>query len=284
MINSHNQSPHENQFSDSESGPNETNETYCTLKTLAVAPQLHLHQQVIAHHPRAGINPVADAASRLFTTMNELKSLKSYQALDKLQSELIREINTFHDGIKSHGYNAAYTLVCRYVLCAAIDEQINSTSWGSHKHWEPYSLLGTYSQDTRHQENFFSMLERAIKEPDYYIDLMELMYLCLSMGYRGRYRSQDYNQSELEQITNTLYKHIRSYRGNFSKSLSPNPRKSEKPLTRTILHKPESLWTTLLATGCIIMIIFIGLSYLTEMISNEAISNISNLQASPNVT
>ena len=262
--------------------PNDNNQTYCSLKTIAVTPQLHLHHQAISHHPRAGINPIVDAAGQLFTIMGELKSTRVYHTLSKLQNELIQEMNAFQDCVKSHGYNTEYTLVCRYVLCAAIDELIHATPWGGQKHWEAYSLLGTYSQDTRHQENFFSILERAIKEPDYYIDLMELMYLCLSMGYRGRYRSQDYDPAELEQITNALYKHIRAYRGNFSKSLSPAPLQPVKPRTRTILRKPESIWTTLLITACIIMIIFISLGYLTELISNEAISDITNLQKATN--
>ncbi len=257
----------------------ESNQTFCLLKPISIAPQLHLHHQIVTHHPRAGVNPIVDSAGRLFTIMGELKSSKTFRTLSKLQSELIEEMNAFQENIKSHGYNTEYTLVCRYVICASIDELILSTSWGGQKNWEPYSLLGTYSQDTRHQENFFSILERAIKEPDYYIDLMELMYICLSMGYRGRYRSQEYDHAELEQITNALYKHIRAYRGNFSKTLSPTPLQAPKSPTKTLLHKPESIWTTLLISGCIIMIIFISLGYLMEMISNEAISNISNLQS-----
>lgn len=269
-----------NQTSASEkefSTENESTQNLSPIKPIAIAPQLHLHHQIISHHPRAGINPVVDAASRLFTIMGELKATKTLRTLSKLQAELIEEMDTFQENIKAHGYNAEYTLVCRYVLCASIDELILATAWGGQKNWEPFSLLGTYSQDTRHQENFFSILERAIKEPGYYIDLMELMYICLSMGYRGRYRSQDYDPAELEQITNALYKHIRAYRGDFSKTLSPVTQPHKTP-AKTLLREPASIWTTLLISGCIIMIIFIGLGYLMELISNEAISTISNLQ------
>jgi type VI secretion system protein ImpK len=257
------------------------NQAQSRIQALAIPPQLHLHHQIIAHHPRAGLNPIVDAASYLFTLMDQLKTSKSHRALNKLQRDLIHEINLFQETIKTHGYNTEYVLVCRYVICAAIDDLIESTTWGGHKQWESYCLLAAFNQDARHQEKFFSVMERAIKEPAYYIDLMELMYICLSMGYRGRYRSPEFDIAELEQITNSLYKHISAHRGSFSKSLSPTPLKNSKSSTRTLLRGRDSNWTIALITACIIMTIFIGLGYLTEMISNEAISNITDIQKTP---
>tara|TARA_R110000868_G_scaffold17438_4_gene76587 strand:+ start:1366 stop:2220 length:855 start_codon:yes stop_codon:yes gene_type:complete len=276
MIKTHNQQA----FSDDAITDDTAQHTTSSITMLAVPAQLHLHSQMLAHHPRSGINPIVDAAGYLFTFMGELKTTKAYRPLSKLQNELIQEINTFQETTKSHGYNTEYTLVCRYVLCAAIDELIDSSLWGGQNHWDDYSLLGTYNQDVQHQEKFFSIMERAIKEPDYYIDLMELMYICLSMGYRGRYRNHEHNPAELEQITNSLYKHIRAYRGDFSKSLAPTPLKPPKVKTYHVRRGKESHWTIFLITACIIMTIFISLGYLMEMISNDAISKITDIQRS----
>lgn len=269
MIKTHNQETHSEPIG-----------SYCSITTLTIPAQVHLHNQILAHHPRAGLNPIVDAASYLFTVMGQLKASKAHRPLSKLQKELIHEINTFQESIKAHGYNTEYLLVCRYIICATLDDLVDATIWGGHGHWDDYSLLGAFNQDIRHEEKFFSIMERSVKEPDYYIDLMELMYLCLSMGYRGRYRSMEHDPSELEQITNSLYKHISAYRGSFSKTLSPTPVKSPKFAAKNFLRRPESHWTIFLVTACIIMSIFIGLGYLMEMISNEAINKITDIQTS----
>ena len=60
-------------------------------------------------------------------------------------------------------------------------------------------------------------------DPNIYIDVMEFMYICLSLGFgmRKQHDSHEFNQEQLERVTHSLYKRIRAYRGNFSKVLSP---------------------------------------------------------------
>lgn len=238
---------------------------------------LLLPSRIVSHTTKAGLNPLVDAAGYLFSIIGKVKHLKSYRHLSKLQAELVQEIGLFQENAKTKGYNAEYLLVCRYVLCAVADDIISNTSWGGQHQWESYSLLAAFDQDTQHHEKFFSILDRAIKDPSIYIDLMELMYICLSLGYKGKYRATEHSQFQLEQITNNLYKHIRAYRGGFNKMLSPTPLKAIRPTT-----KPHAYHTSLLyvffVTTCVVMIIFISLGYLMDVISNDAYKNITQIQ------
>ena len=242
------------------------------------ASALLLPSRLITHNPKAGLNPLADVAGYLFSVIGKLKQLQTYRELHKLQAELMHEINAFEENIKGHGYNTEYVVVCRYVLCATIDDIISHTAWGDQGQWEPHSMLAAFNQDTQHADKFFTILDRAIKEPTHYIDLMELMYICLSLGYKGPYRVTEQSQFELEQITNTLYKHIRVYRGHFSKTLSPTPFKAFRIAAKAITQRYVSPMIILFFTACIVMIIFIGLSYLMDVISNEAYKNIAEIQ------
>lgn len=249
------------------------------IQSLTLQSPLQSYNQVTMHHPRAGLNPVVDAAGHLFTIMGKLQTAKSGGKLASLQSELIGEVNKFQNTIKRHGYNAEYVLVCRYVLCATIDELISNTSWGGLGLWDNLLLLKAYNQDVQHEEKFFSIMERAVKEPAYYIDLMELMYICLSMGYKGHYRGTEHNQYQLEQITSSLYKHIRAYRGNFSKTLSPSPLRIPQPGAKQTNHNPAAPLTIFFFTACIVMAVFIGLGFLMEYISNEAFNSIAEVHS-----
>ncbi len=240
--------------------------------------QFLLPSRNVTHNPKAGLNPIVDAAGYLFSVIGKLKNLKSYRQLNKLQTELVQEINTFQEAVKNHGYSTEYIIVCRYILCATIDEIISNTPWGSQGQWDSHSLLAAFNQDTQHQDKFFTIMERAIKEPALYIDLMELMYFCLSLGYKGQYRTTEHSQYQLEQITNNLYKHIRAYRGNFSKILSPTPLKAVKPSARAASQRKASFSFIFVVTACIIMTIFVSLGYLMDVMSNEAYKNLSQFE------
>ncbi|MBX3708595.1 MAG: type IVB secretion system protein IcmH/DotU [Gammaproteobacteria bacterium] len=245
------------------------------IETLNSPSPLLLPNRIVTHHPKAGLNPIVDAAGYLFSVMGKLKNLKSFRQLNKLQTELIQEINAFQEAIKNHGYTSEYLIVCKYVLCATFDEIISNTPWGNHNQWESYCLLTAFNQDIQHQDKFFAIMERAIKEPSIYIDLMELLYFCLSLGYKGQYRATEHNQYQLEQITNNLYKHIRAYRGSFSKTLSPTLLKAHKYNSKSASSRKTSLTFVFVVTSCFIMTIFVGLGYLMDVISNEAYKNIA---------
>jgi type VI secretion system protein ImpK len=56
------------------------------------------------------------------------------------------------------------------------------------------------------------MLDRISQDPDRYIDLMELQYLCLAFGFGGKYQVQDRGYERLATIQQDLYRSIRSRR------------------------------------------------------------------------
>lgn len=231
-------------------------------------PQQLLHSKFITHNPKAGLNPLVDAAAYLFSIIGKLKKLKSYRNMSKLQQELITEINTFQEAVKVHGYTAEYALVSRYALSATLDDIITNTAWGNQGKWNPYSLLSFFNQEKGHEERFFLILERIIKDPHLYIDVMEFMYICLSLGYKGSMSSTEFSNNQLEKMTHSLYKRIRAYRGDYSKTLSPFPlrvtevkRKAQAKIT---------FWVSFfIALGCILLL-FVALGLLLDSLSNQA--------------
>lgn len=98
------------------------------------------------------------------------------------------------------------------------------------------------------------------------------------MGYKGQYRVTEHSQFQLEQIMDNLYKHIRLFRGSYSKALSPISLKSTKPMAKVAAqYKPVGL-TVAYATVCIVMAIFISLGYLMDVISNDVYKTIAQIE------
>jgi type VI secretion system protein ImpK len=244
-------------------------------KPQEINQQLVLPHKFISHHPKAGINPLVDSAAYLFSAIGKLKHLKSYRHLNQLQKELIEEINQFQDAAKAQGYSSDFILVSRYALCVTLDDIISNTPWGSQGQWESYRLQLVFNNnESPTYDRFFIILERIIKDPPLYIDLMELMYICLSLGFKGNYRTTEFANNQLEQITDSLYKRIRAQHGNFNKTLSPFPlRFASNPRQ----HSIRTFLNLLGVTSVIILLLFVGLGYLLDSISNQAYQELMHI-------
>lgn len=240
-----------------------------------------LLSKIIIHTPEAGLNTLVDTAAYLFSIMGKLKHIKSYRRLDKLSNELKQEIENFQQNASASNfeYMAEYIPVACYALCVTLDDIISNTPWGSQGKWEPYSLLVSFNQDSISRDSFFIILERLISDPAHYIDLMEFMYICLSLGFKGHYNHSTFDHEQLEQIINALYKRIRAHRGDFSKVLSPfvvRPRVANK---QSFMHKIP-IWLVTLLSINIIIALFAGARYLLDISSNQTYQNFSGMEKS----
>ncbi len=53
----------------------------------------------------------------------------------------------------------------------------------------------------------------SVEDPSRHIDLMELQYLCLALGFAGKYQVVDRGHSHLAEVQQDLYRKIRAHRG-----------------------------------------------------------------------
>ena len=92
------------------------------------------------------------------------------------------------------------SLAARYALCAALDEAVLSTPWGAQSEWAQHPLLVALHREAWGGEKFFEMLERISADPARHIDLMELQYLVLALGFAGKYQVQERGHAQLAEV------------------------------------------------------------------------------------
>ncbi|HEX4045479.1 MAG TPA: type IVB secretion system protein IcmH/DotU [Gammaproteobacteria bacterium] len=234
---------------------NNISESEQSLTSITTPPTISVQTLIttkpVIHRAEAGINPIVDAAAYLFSITGKLKYVKFHNHLSNLHQELIKEIKEFQDTIQTYAYTTAnyleeYVLISTYILCVTLDDVIAATPWGSQEQWDHYSLVAYFKQEPLSHKGFLIILERLIQDPTTYIDMMEFIFICLNLGFKCRNPHGEFNHEELSQISNALYKHIRAYRGNFSKTLSPFSIKSTTSHTQA---NKSSAWLTLPLTN-----------------------------------
>lgn len=186
-------------------------------------------------HMRTSENPLmADAASiiDLILVLNEGASHEDPVQLRHLAAE---EIRAFHRRVQRRSVALQTVRIASYGLCAALDEAVLTTGWGSESGWGMETLLWTFHRDSSGGENFFIHLANLALAPDAQVELVELLALLVDLGYQGRHRVAVNGAYELDGIRERLHEIIRSHRSNpHSPLLAPSQtaERPERPLRR----------------------------------------------------
>jgi len=202
---------------------------------------------------RPGLNPIEKAASVLLTLLSQIRNTSSHPNPNGLHKQLATEIQNFEKAAQHAGINEKTIFVARYALCTTIDEFVMTTPWGSGSIWGTQSLLSLFHKETRGGERFFQMLTKLSEDPSKNLDMLELLYICLALGFQGRYRVQPNGLNELEEIREGLYHTIRNQRQESEPGLSPH----WEGLKKSAMEKEPLIPAWLAAT--IVILLLVGL-------------------------
>jgi type VI secretion system protein ImpK len=205
-----------------------------------------------------GLNPLVQAASPLLLLIGGLRGSTSSMDVSALRRHALEEIRRFEEQAHASGVRNEIVLAARYALCAGLDEAVLSTPWGSQSEWSQHPLLVTLHREAWGGEKFFEMLDRISVDPSRHIDLMELQYLVLALGFTGKYQLLPRGQEQLADLQQGLYRKIRSERGQVSDELSLQWRGLEDQRNRLIQFVP---WWVVAAAALALLVVTFGVYY-----------------------
>ncbi len=234
--------------------------------------------------PEHGINPLAAAASALFSLASRFRQTDDYPKIGELHANLVHEVNAFIWSAQRRSYGDDEVLVARYTICATLDEIIQNTTWGKQAKWHENNLLSYFQGEAWGGERFFIILEKLHEYPETYIDLLEFIYLCLSTGFEGQFRVFENGKLQLQAIVDDLYQLIRKQRRYYSHQLN-HKQEPYKKLTA----KPPALspwWVIILVSAAVLLVSYCATGYLIHTTSQPLYSALDevNLAATTSST
>ncbi|WP_028225580.1 type VI secretion system protein TssL, long form [Paraburkholderia ferrariae] len=187
---------------------------------------------------KAARNPLCEAAQPLLRMLADMPaSLDSLAAVASLRSLLVREVAAFQKVCDKANLPWKHVAAARYALCTALDEAANRTHWGGGGIWAARGLLITFDGEVDGGEKFFLLIGRMATDPQEYVDVLEVMYRILGLGFEGRYSVVVDGPRHLEQIRQRLLTLISGARDTMRVELSPHWRgeaPGEMPLLRSV--------------------------------------------------
>lgn len=204
-------------------------------------------------------NPLVAASALLLSEVVRLKTHASAENFDALNERLNVAIKLFEHRALQEGVEGGQVMAARYVLCTVVDEAVVTTPWGNESAWSQMSLLSTFHNETFGGEKFFQLLEHLSRNPVKHLAMLELMYICLSLGFEGKYRVLPRGMLELEAIRDSLYRQIRQLRGDIPRELSPHWEGLKEGRRRLVRIVPG--WLVAVATVAGLALLYAGFSW-----------------------
>jgi type VI secretion system protein ImpK len=206
--------------------------------------------------------------------MREAEDLGDPGALRKL---ITYYLDLFEKNCKSIGLPADSLEHAKYALVALIDETVLSVPGSCRDFWLDRPLQLDFFGHNIAGEEFFIRLEKLISQFDKKKDILEVFYLCLSLGFEGKYKIAAPQQRN--DIIDDLGQRLRKMRIRVSAGISPHAYyELENDLTKKSRHpghKPVPIWLT--AASCAAVLI-VGYVIMLAMLSSKVGALIQSIQ------
>lgn len=131
-------------------------------------------------------NMLLDAFSDVLTLTVYLCNSGNFGNPQALHDKIDNLFKTAEAKAKRSGLNEQDVQDAKYAISAFVDESVLYSNWQFKDEWLNKPLMIEYFNDALAGEIFFQKMDRIAQESK--LELLEIFYLCLMLGYEGRYR------------------------------------------------------------------------------------------------
>lgn len=182
---------------------------------------------------------------------------------------------------RRRGYPGEFVKSSVYAVVAFLDETVLGTPGPLASAWAGRPLQEEIFGDQLAGERFFQNLNDLLGRQDstYVADVLEVHLLCLQLGFRGRYTSED--SGELRSLRRSVEKKILRIRGGYG-PLSPRALPpAEEGVTTTRDPWIRRLSVALLASAAVVLLLMLVLRFLVLAPGAREIRELASTLVSP---
>jgi type VI secretion system protein ImpK len=223
----------------------------------------------------ASLNPLVQAAAPLLTAAPRLRAMARHPNPQALRASLAESVKRFEATARAQNLPNDQVVAARYVLCTLLDEAASSTPWGGSGAWSSQSLLVQFHNEGWGGEKVFQLLTRLAQQPDQHRNLLELVWVTLSLGFEGRYRVMDNGAAQLASVRERLAQMLRQGAGPVDRSLSPHWQGVAEAPRR--LRDGVPIWAVAAVAAGVLLLVFMALRLSLNVQTDQTFSSLQAL-------
>lgn len=174
-----------------------------------------------------GLNSLVALANPVLGAVPQIRRALKHPDPAQLRASLRDQIESLETSAMSADIPDKAVAAAVYALCALLDESAASTPWG--RDWTEQGLLHELRGATDGGDGFFALLEELAADPDENADLIEFFYVCMALGFEGRFRDAEGGRHELDRLRDRIYALISRRRPRPRDGLSERWRSAQSP-------------------------------------------------------
>jgi type VI secretion system protein ImpK len=226
--------------------------------------------------PKVGSSPLVAAAGPVLAAALRIANDRVQPSdPERLRNAMVKAIRTFETDALATGLDTRTLRAARYALCATIDDLVLSTPWGMQSSWVQHSLVSVFHGEVIGGDRFFEIMTKMQEDLGHNGPVVELMYLCTSLGFEGRYRVMERGTAALAELRDGVYRLLRQTKGDFERELSPHWRGIAAGARSLATSFP--LWARALTTFVIASIMYTVFNFILAGVSDASYAELSSL-------
>jgi type VI secretion system protein ImpK len=224
-------------------------------------------------------------SSRRSQSANDLVTFAApvFDLILRLQAGIVKPSNELRPKIKSllddfesraerYRFNHKVVQVAKFALASFVDETVLTGDFHLKEEWEKFPLQLEYFGEQLAGNKFFDKLEAMIRQIEQTADAVEIYYVCMLLGFKGRYAvyEQEKLLSIMQRTADALVK-----AGKITKvELSPHWQANDQPKPPEKRGMPTWAKVSALAGLAFALLLYLAMFILSSSFLNDAMQKL----------
>jgi type VI secretion system protein ImpK len=204
-------------------------------------------------------NRLPDVCTDIFLAVLRIQKTRDVGPFESLHPNIQKLFQSFEERCKSLAIDPDDVATAKYALAAFMDETVLNSQWPHKDLWADNPLQLDYFGTYLAGETFFDKLEEVRARADAKPDLLEIYYLCLLLGFKGKYGVS--GEEKLRSLIESVGAEVGRLKPGGGKELSPHWKVPDGPQAAASDKLPR--WVVLTCWGIVALalVVYLGLFF-----------------------
>ena len=212
---------------------------------------------------QVGPTRLADTFAPCFSLILQLRASDALGPADTLRERIKNLLARVEREARAEAVPADDVRLAKFAVVAFIDEAVMAAEWSGRELWLARPLQLELFDRTDAGVHFFVELENLRTQGPARAEVMEVYYLCLTLGFKGKYRI--FEQEQLRVLIEAVHEELARTPGFAARDLSPHGTARERVVGDARRRLPT--WAILAVTAAVVVVIYL---VFTVLISSAA--------------
>jgi type VI secretion system protein ImpK len=226
-----------------------------------------------ASTPSAPTRALSGASRRLveayapcFTLILKLQATDAFGGEDALREGARVLLDRARRTALDQGHAPDDVAEAHYAVVAFLDETVQGSRWPHRDRWSARPMQLMLYERYDGGEEFFARLERLRADAAAHVDVLEVYYLCLTLGFRGRYQLQ--GDAPLRVLVENVHAELQRAGRAEAGALSPSGTPGDEAATRRRGRVPN--WAVAALAVVLASVVYLGMSLHVSSVAQQA--------------